>query len=358
MLAVGWVGACTFPDYTFQNPVGSGGLGGIGTTSDLTTTTTGTITSTGTSSSDAGSSQTTTNTTTSAGGSSGGDGAGGDGNLAGSAGEGAEGGTDSGGSAGLGGGGGSTSIGGGGGASGTGGTAGAGGSGLGPCGNDAQCLSGQCDDGWCRHAHCGNEVSDGLETDIDCGGPDCRPCGYNQGCMGAADCATARCSNDGRCEPTLVVNCACSPSGSCNLTPQSTRVEMQLLNVGPARIEFDDLTFRYFFSSEGSGSDQVRCDQLNFEGATCMALFTGDVLDTGFDDVTATQEVAFHLSGGALDPNENTGSILFTIQGNGPYQRANDYSFEGTPAGPNMARCDKIVVMNADDVPIWGVLPK
>lgn len=359
---MGWVGACAFPDYTFQAPSpGVGVVGGTGATLDVSATGLGGITSTSTSSTDAGASDSTNSATTAVAGGSGGDGgsAGGD-NLAGSAGEGVDAGAASGGTGGTAGGGGPTTSGGSGG-SGGGGDTGSGGSGggLGPCGNDEQCRSGQCDDGWCRAEHCGNAVADELETDTDCGGPECRPCGYDQHCLEPADCATLDCSAAERCEPTLVINCSCNSAGFCNQTPQSTLVDMQLHNRGSSPIALDSLRFRYFFSAEGSGSDQVLCDQLNFTGGTC-SLFDGEVLATEYEDPMATDEAAFWFSGGMLPAGESTGSIRFLIQNNGPYQRANDYSFQGVPTatGAVPAPCENIVAMNVDDVPIWGILPE
>ena len=365
-MALGWVGACAFPDYTFQDPsLGSGGLGATGITGDVSTTGSGAISSTGSPNTDAGSGETTTNTTTSGGGGSGAGGDGG-GNLAGSAGEGVDGGSDAGGSGATRGPGGMTTIGGAGGASGTGGVTGTGGvagtggnGGSGQCGNDDQCLSGQCDDGWCRPEHCGNGAADELETDIDCGGPYCRPCGYDEECMVDGDCATLDCSTTKRCAPTLVVNCHCNSAGTCNQTPQDTVVDIQLWNEGSAPVAFDSLKFRYFYSAEGSGSDEVSCDTVNFTNGNC-SIFAGEAFATEYDNPMASHEVEFSFSLGTLLPGRNTGSIRFSIHDNGPYQRGNDYSFQGAPTGLGEmpAACENIVVMNADDVAIWGVLPE
>ncbi len=367
MTALGVVGACAFPDYTFQGPAaGIGGVAGTGSTLDATATALGGITSTGTSNSDAGSSISASTTTD---GSGGGGGSAGSGNLAGSAGEGADAGADSGGTGGTlgtggsatnGGSGGSAGSAGNGGNAGNGGTsAGSGGSGgVGPCGNDTQCRSGQCDDGWCRADHCGNGVPDELETDTDCGGPDCRACGYDQHCVVDSDCGTLDCSSGERCQPTVVVRCLCNSAGACNQNPQATVVDIQLWNTTSAPISLEGFRFRYFYSAEGSGVDEVMCNQVNFTGGTCD-IFDAELLATEYEDPSATDEVAFWFSAGTLGPGQNTGSIRFSIAGNAPYQRGNDYSFEGTPTatGAMPAPCENIVAMNVDDVPIWGIVP-
>lgn len=45
-------------------------------------------------------------------------------------------------------------------------------------------------------ASCIDDVTDGHETDIDCGGPDCRPCPNAKACLTPRDCASAFCVNN------------------------------------------------------------------------------------------------------------------------------------------------------------------
>lgn len=77
----------------------------------------------------------------------------------------------------IGGAGGAGASGGGGGGGGGGGTGGAGGAGGG--GADA--------------GPCSNGVKDGDETDVDCGGSTCAPCGSGASCASATDCSSANC---------------------------------------------------------------------------------------------------------------------------------------------------------------------
>lgn len=360
MVATVVVGACTFPDYTFEGPpFGAGGSGGVGVTADASTTGLSGMMSTGTATS--GGSETSSSTTGAATADSGGSGGSGGDNIGGSAGAGADAGAEVGGAGGTGGGAGATTGGGSGNPGGNGGDAGSGGTGggTGQCGNDTQCASGQCDGGWCRAPHCGNGVADELETDTDCGGPDCRPCGYDQHCVVDADCASLDCSSSERCEPPLVVNCHCNSAGACNQTPQTTVVDIQLWNPGNAPLALSGLQFRYFYSGAESGRDQVRCDQVNFTNGGC-AVFAAEVLTTEYGDPMASHEVAFEFSGGTLSANQTTGPIRFSIYGNGPYQRGDDYSFQGAPTSNSQmpAACENIVVLNADGVPLWGFLPE
>src|SRR5262245_46599001 len=53
-----------------------------------------------------------------------------------------------------------------------------------------------CDDvGECVPAHCINEMVDGDETDIDCGGTACPQCGNGLMCHQAADCTSGVCED-------------------------------------------------------------------------------------------------------------------------------------------------------------------
>jgi hypothetical protein len=59
--------------------------------------------------------------------------------------------------------------------------------------NGVSCPPGQaCVSGACRDM-CSDGQPDGAETDVDCGGPDCSPCGNGLHCLGDSDCASGHC---------------------------------------------------------------------------------------------------------------------------------------------------------------------
>ena len=73
----------------------------------------------------------------------------------------------------------------------------------GACSMGTDCASGFCaSDNICRVVGCNNTVQDGTETDVDCGGMDCAPCGAGQMCTLASDCASNNC-----------------PAGTCHVDP-------------------------------------------------------------------------------------------------------------------------------------------
>ncbi|MBI5509768.1 MAG: hypothetical protein HY903_13520 [Deltaproteobacteria bacterium] len=67
-----------------------------------------------------------------------------------------------------------------------------------PCGTGADCQSGICD-GICVPPHCANGTPDGGETDQDCGGPDCAACGDGLSCALPRDCDSGVCGAGNSC---------------------------------------------------------------------------------------------------------------------------------------------------------------
>ena len=62
------------------------------------------------------------------------------------------------------------------------------------------CRSKICSSGICAAATCSDQLHNGSETDIDCGGPSCPPCGDNAACAGYNDCRSHVCVGS-RCAP-------------------------------------------------------------------------------------------------------------------------------------------------------------
>ena len=63
------------------------------------------------------------------------------------------------------------------------------------CSDNRDCEIGlRCDaSGFCGVDPCQNEVKDGDESDVDCGGPDCGACALGDDCLANTDCGTAVC---------------------------------------------------------------------------------------------------------------------------------------------------------------------
>ncbi|MSP60122.1 MAG: hypothetical protein EXR72_07230 [Myxococcales bacterium] len=64
------------------------------------------------------------------------------------------------------------------------------------CVGAADCLSGMCTNGSCKAGpNCNDGVKNALETDTDCGGGTCNKCNNGQMCLVNADCASTSCVN-------------------------------------------------------------------------------------------------------------------------------------------------------------------
>jgi FG-GAP-like repeat len=61
------------------------------------------------------------------------------------------------------------------------------------CDSAADCKSGNCVSGMCVPMPCVNGVRDGAETDVDCGGGTCRKCSGGRHCLSNDDCFNGKC---------------------------------------------------------------------------------------------------------------------------------------------------------------------
>jgi hypothetical protein len=71
------------------------------------------------------------------------------------------------------------------------------------CGSGSDCMSSTCANGTCVAQHCTDTFGPDAgmvevgETDTDCGGPDCAPCGQGKFCMTPSDCQSNSCNFNG-----------------------------------------------------------------------------------------------------------------------------------------------------------------
>lgn len=80
---------------------------------------------------------------------------------------------------------------------------------------------GMCEEGRCYPAPCFDNVKNGRETDVDCGGEDCRGCEDGQACGIDVDCSSKSCTAD---------VCACAPCSSFLTLPEPRRMGVSLCN--------------------------------------------------------------------------------------------------------------------------------
>lgn len=83
------------------------------------------------------------------------------------------------------------------------------------CRVGSDCFNGNCVGGTCAPLPCENGVKDGAETDVDCGGPVCRKCAGQRTCGVGTDCFSGSC-DQGTCSSLRTVSFAAPvsyPSG-------------------------------------------------------------------------------------------------------------------------------------------------
>lgn len=93
------------------------------------------------------------------------------------------------------------------------------------CGADKDCESGVCGDAKCLAPACDDQVLNGKETGLDCGG-DCSPCPADQPCVLAKDCISGEC-NDQVCGsecPDGFANCDKQNDNACEV---NTRTDLE-----------------------------------------------------------------------------------------------------------------------------------
>lgn len=99
------------------------------------------------------------------------------------------------------------------------------------CNEAKDCAAGVCGkDHTCAMASCSDKVKNGMESDVDCGGPDCMACKNGSACTDGEDCASsycdpmkmvcadkqtndAMCKNNAECASNVCFNGKCCGSG-------------------------------------------------------------------------------------------------------------------------------------------------
>jgi hypothetical protein len=143
----------------------------------------------------------------------------------------------------------------------------------------------------CMAASCGDGLQDGLETDVDCGGPVCPACPNQKACISGSDCMSGICSAgtcvgpncDGKCGGTDCALCTqgqtCSTGSDCT----SGYCIMQAMTSG-GRCDFGDC--RNGKKDPMSKETDVDCGGGAGPGIGCPSCATGKGCNVGTDCVS------------------------------------------------------------------------
>ncbi|MCB9786318.1 MAG: hypothetical protein H6744_06435 [Deltaproteobacteria bacterium] len=84
------------------------------------------------------------------------------------------------------------------------------------CSGHGDCLSATCIFGVCEKPACDDDLKNGQESDVDCGGKQCAPCPLGDACGDAQDCASGACEGGTCCTPNACGVCAESKVDGCD----------------------------------------------------------------------------------------------------------------------------------------------
>jgi hypothetical protein len=134
-----------------------------------------------------------------------------------------------------------------------------------PCINTKACnVAGDCASGVCANhvcssptSECLDNVKNGVETDVDCGGGTCQACGNGRACAENTDCTSGMCNASHVCAAAAAckVDCEAFSGCACSTTCNGHYYSIQCLS-GPCQC-FDGETMTGTATFEGCTSSQI-----------------------------------------------------------------------------------------------------
>ena len=264
-----------------------------------------------------------------------------------------------------------------------------------PCVLDVDCDTRCTSRKLCELYECSDDVANGSETDEDCGGPDCDlRCAAGAECRVDSDCESLLCREGGciagvcdpKSSPCGTSDCLCAngrdclrhddcasgncASGTCavgarvfsrNDEPSArdfpTPAILQAFlvrNDAPAGLPLDELSLRYFFSSDDVGDQPARCDESRAAPDVCSDIATPVFTVAASSFADSYFEVRFS-AGDVLAPGAQTSEIPVAVEpsGGGLYDQRGDYSFADNVA---FAANSKVTLYRRG-VLVWGDEP-
>ncbi len=214
-----------------------------------------------------------------------------------------------------------------------------------PCGDGANCeVDSDCESlvcnssNTCSAATCFDLSRNQDESDVDCGGPHCAGCSAGAPCSSDFDCRS------GMCEEGL---CAASPielyyhSGTyagASSNPDYIYVNIKLRNVSNTTLPASTIqsySFRYYFVAEGIGSGDASF-QHPLANGSCGWLQPADVGSHCDSETFRNCYFVFGLGTASFDlaPGEETNACGFTIHSSVVSDETNDFSYGDQTAFP------------------------
>lgn len=129
------------------------------------------------------------------------------------------------------------------------------------CEVGADCASGVCGEGVCQAPACNDGVMNGYETDVDCGGHQCDPCGNGSVCTSDEDCSDSSfCSASGTCGACDRACTACTDGGAD-----------ACIECAPGYFRDGLACVLCSETNEVDGEEAIHCDDGRYELVSCQA---------------------------------------------------------------------------------------
>ncbi len=204
--------------------------------------------------------------------------------------------------------------------------------------SERRCLAPTCDD----------QLQNGSELGIDCGGEDCNLCQLGDDCSDDEGCASFSCE-DGACVNGISVDYNCEQCGEATVTDK-IYYTVTLTNRTNHDIDLGGVTIRYYLSAEATGNLTFDC----VYGATASCGADPRLLPSGLDNIEATHVIQTTL-GNTLDllpAGANVAVSIEVLLNMQSMNQGNDYSFNKNP----QTRYERITLYREGSL-IWGMPP-
>ncbi len=199
---------------------------------------------------------------------------------------------------------------------------------------DRDCESGVCDGaGSCAEPTCNDGVKNGDEVDVDCAGSSCGLCGPLAACTLPDSCASGLCSN-GACDSGLHVYYVAATTDD----GVAAKPNIRLINEGQDTFAFSDLELRYYMTVAGEGTLPLLFDDIS--ASVIDSANIDQYVFFEFVPITAAEgyiSITFAAGAAELFPDDVLElSVSISFETDSSLVQGNDYSFDALASQANL----------------------
>jgi len=219
------------------------------------------------------------------------------------------------------------------------------------CDEDTDCALEICnlssDDPRC--VSCNDEKQNGSELGVDCGGSDCALCQPGDICSDDAGCVGYLCNANDRCVTGVALDYKCGQCGDGTIANE-VKFSVTLHNLSNGPIDVHDVEVRYYLNPEGAGNIRFGCEY--GDGGSCGSQRLVELADADKSS-TATHYVETLL--GSSERILEGGNVVVEIRVpfDGSMDQLKAYSF--LKDGPHLDY--QRIVLYRQGTRIWGEEP-